>query len=114
MSKDFNFKPYLIGVLIVSALSCIFSYKIAIGILIGTAYFFISDKLNQNKFPKLNSKSLAVGKVFLIIFIQFLLITVFAVASYYIGGLYCFFGTFAGITIPHIYFIIVELKKIKK
>lgn len=114
MSKESNFKPYLIGVLIVSVLACIFSYKISIGILIGTAYFFISDKLNQYKFPKINSKGIAVGKVFLIIFIQFLLITIVAVSSYYIGGLYTFFGTFAGITIPHIYFIIIELKKMKK
>ena len=114
MSKDFNFKPYLIGVLVVSALTCIFSYKIAIGIVLGTIYFFISDKLNQKKFPNLNSKSIAVSSVLLIGFIQFILIVAVALLSYYIGGLYSFFGAFAGITIPHIYFIIVELKKIKK
>lgn len=114
MSKELNYKPYLIVVSIICGLICIFSYKIALGLALGTAYFFISDKLNQYKFPNLNSKGLAISKVFLIIFVQFILIVAVAFVSYYIGGLYSFLVSFAGITIPHIYFIIVELKKSKK
>ena len=114
MTKDFNYKPYLICVLALSLIICIFSYKSAICLLLGTAYFFISDKLNQWKFPSLNSKGLAVGKVFLVIFIQFILIVGVALSSFYIGGIPSLLVSFAGITIPHIYFIIAELRKIKK
>ena len=114
MTKDFNYKTYLFCVVIISAIFCFFSYKNAICLLLGTAYFFISDALNQWKFPRMNSKSIAIGKVFLVIFIQLILITGVAIASYFIGGIPSFLVSFAGIIIPHIYFIIVELRKIKK
>lgn len=114
MSKELNFKPYLIVVAIICGIICIFSYKVAFGLVLGTVYFFISDALNQNKFPNLNSKGEAVAKVLLISFVQFILILGVALLSYFTGGLYSLLVSFAGITIPHIYFIIVELKKIKK
>lgn len=114
MGRDFNWKPYLIATAIVALLSCVFSYKIAIGIVIGTLYFFLNNKLNEKKFPHFDGKTKVVGIVFLIIILQFIMIVALAMLSYYIGGLYSFFGAFAGMCIPHIYFIIVELKKIKK
>lgn len=114
MSREIDFKPYLLLILVICVITCIFSYKIAAGLILGTVYFFISDKLNQRKFPKLDSKGIAVANVFLIIFIQFILILGVALVSYYIGGLYSFLVSFAGITFPHAYFIIVELMKGKK
>lgn len=114
MSAELNFKPYLICVFIVSVLSCIISYKVGFSIILGTLYFFISDKLNHYKFSKINDKRIAIGKIFLILFIQLILIILVAYFSYRIGGLVTFFAAFAGIIIPHIYFIIVELRKIKK
>ena len=114
MTRDFNYKPYLFCIFATSAIICIFSYKNAICLLLGTTYFFISDILNQWKFPNINNKSIAIGKVFLVIFIQLILIVGVAIASYFIGGIPSFLVSFAGIIIPHIYFIIVELRKIKK
>lgn len=114
MSKEIDFKPYLISILIITGITCLFSYKLAIGLVLGTIYFFISDYLNRKKFPKLNNKGVAIANIFLIIFIQFILILGVAIASYYIGGLYSFLVSFAGITFPHIYFIIIELIKAKK
>lgn len=115
MVRELNFKPYLICVFAISTLACIFSYKISIGLLIGTGYFFVSDSLNQIKFPKLNnSKGIAIGKVFLISFVQLIILIGIAVLTYFVFGLPTFLATFVGITIPHIYFIIVELRKLKK
>ena len=114
MLEKINYKPYLICVFVISIITCIFSYKCAIGFILGTLYFFISNKLNQSKFPRINSKGLAVGKVVLILFIQFILIVGVAGASYYIGGLSSFLVSFTGIIVPHIYFIIIELKKGRK
>ena len=111
MLENFNYKPYLICVLVASVITCVFSYKYAIGLILGTVYFFISNRLNQSKFPRVNSKGLAVGKVVLIIFIQFVLIVCVAGVSYYIGGIPTFLVSFAGIIFPHIYFIIAELRK---
>lgn len=114
MSTELNFKPYLICVSIVSILSCFFSYKVGLSIILGTSYFFISDRLNHYKFSRINDKTIAIGKIFLILIIQLILIVAVAYFSYRIGGLVTFFATFAGIIIPHIYFIIVEVRKIKK
>lgn len=114
MSKDFNWKPYYIGAAIVAALSCIVSYKIGLGIVLGSIYFYFNDLLNQRKFPSLNSKFKVTGTLFLIMIVQFVAIVAVALISYKIGGLYSFFGAFAGMTIPHFYFIITEILKIKK
>ena len=114
MSKDFNWKPYYIGVLVVSIIACIFSWKVALGIIMGSIYFYLNDKLNQKRFPKLDGKGKVIGSVMLIIFVQFLMICFVAIASYKIGKLETFFGAFAGMTIPHFYFIIKEIKNIKK
>lgn len=114
MSKGFNWKPYLIGLATVTLISCIFSLKVALGIVLGTMYFFLNDKLNQKKFPHFDGKTKVIGIVFLIIILQFIMIVAVAMFSYYVGGLYSFFGAFAGMCIPHIYFIIVELKKTRK
>lgn len=114
MSSSFNWKPYCIGVLIVALLSCIINWRIGLGIILGSIYFYLNDKLNQKKFPHLDSKLKVTGSLFLIILLQFMMICGIALLSYRIGGLYSFFGAFAGMTIPHFYFIIVELTKIKK
>mgnify|MGYP003328398672 CR=1 FL=1 len=114
MSKDFNWKPYYVGAAIIAALSCLFSWKIGLGIVLGSIYFYFNNLLNAKKFPKLDGKGKVIGSLFLIITIQFIAIVVIALISYYIGGLYSFFGAFAGMTIPHFYFIIVEIIKSKK
>ena len=106
MSKDFNWKPYCIGAIIVALISCIFSWKIAFGIILGTITFFLNDKLNQKRFPPLDSKKKAIFSTLLIVTFQLVMIIVIALLSYYIGKLYAFFGTFAGLTIPYFYFII--------
>ncbi|MDO5440860.1 MAG: hypothetical protein Q4F12_04915 [Erysipelotrichaceae bacterium] len=114
MNKTFNWRPYYIGACIVALIICIFSYKIAFGIVLGSAYFYLSNVLNQKKFPSLDSKSKAIGSLMVILFVQFVMIVACALLSYYFGGLESFFGTFAGMVIPHFYFIIKELFNIKK
>lgn len=114
MSKDFNWKPYIIVIIVISCLSCLINWRIGFGICLGSLYFFLNDKLNQKKFPNLDGKGKAISKVFLIIFLQFIMIVAVALFSYYVGKLYSFFGTFAGMTVPHFYFIIKELVKSKK
>lgn len=114
MGKDFNWKPYYIVVAIVSIASCIVSWKIGFGIILGSVYFYFNNLLNEKKFPKLDNKSRVIGSLFLVIIVQFIMIVAIALLSYYVGGLYSFFGAFAGMSIPHIYFIIKEITKIKK
>ena len=114
MSKDFNWKSYYVVVAVIAIFSCLFSWKIAFGIVLGSLYFFVNDKLNQKRFPKLDSNSKAIGSIIGIGFIQFIMIVIVALLSYYVGRLQAFFGTFAGMTIPHFYFIIKELKNIRK
>ena len=114
MSKDFNWRPYCIGASIVALFSCLFSWEVAFGIVLGSFYFFINDKLNQKRFPKLDSSGKAIGSIIGIGFIQFVMIVIVALLSYYVGKLPAFFGAFAGMTIPHFYFMFKELKNIKK
>ena len=114
MSKDFNWKPYYIGAAIVALFSCLFSWKIGFGIALGSLFFFINDKLNQKRFPSLDSNSKAIGSIIGIGFIQFIMIAIVAIISYYVGKLPAFFGAFAGMTIPHFYFMFKELRNIKK
>lgn len=114
MANDFNWKPYYIAAFAVAAASCIISWKIGFGIVLGSVYFYFNNLLNQKKFPRLDSKSVAIGSLFLIIAIQFVAIVAIALLSYFVGGLYSFFGAFAGMTIPHFYFIIKEITKINK
>lgn len=114
MSKDFNWKPYYIVVGIIAILSCLINWKIGLGIVVGSIYFYFNDLLNQKKFPEFDSKGKAAGKVFVIILLQFLMISLVAIFCYYVGGLYSFFGAFGAMIAPHFYFIIKELLKIKK
>ena len=114
MLKDFNWKPYYVVVFLISLLSCIVSWKIGFGIILGSIYFYLNNIFNAKKFPHLDGKGKVVGSLFLIVFLQFIAIAGVALLSYYVGGLYSFFGAFAGMSIPHIYFIIRELTKDRK
>lgn len=111
MSKDFNWKPYYITVAAIVVITCIFSWKIAFGIGLGSFAFYLNDLLNQKRFPPLDSKKKAIFSTLLIVSIQILMIIVVALISYYVGKLYAFFGAFAGLTIPYFYFIIKMLIK---
>lgn len=111
MSKDFNWKPYCVFVLVVSALISIYNWRIGLCIVLATLVFFINDKLNIHKFPSLQSKKGALLSLFLVVGIQGVLIVAIGLGSYYIGGLVSFFAAFAGLITPHLYFIVRNLIK---
>lgn len=114
MCKDFNWKPYYIATSVVALISVVVSWKIGLGIVLGSIYFYFNDLLNQKKFPSLDNKMKVRGSLFLIITVQFISIVAIALFSYKVGGLYSFFGAFAGMIFPHFYFIIKEITSIRK
>ena len=114
MDKNFVWKPYLFFVGILALITLVINYKITIGLVLGTLYYFLNDKLIVKKVPSLDSKLKVTGSFLVIGIVQFILITAVALLSYWIGGLYSFFGSFAGITMPHFYYLIKQIFSIKK
>lgn len=111
MKLAINWKPYLIVSLILSIVTVFFNWRIGLGFLIGTCFNFFNLFLIEKKFPKLDSKKKTLSIAIAIMLFQGLLIAIMAVATYFIGGLACFLASFAGMIIPHFYFIITSLFK---
>lgn len=111
MSKDFNWKPYLIFIGII-ILFCLFvDYRISLGLLIGTIVYFIKDKLNEKKFPNLNGTSKAMGSMIFFMLLQGFLIASTAMICWFIGKLAAFLAAFVALTVPTFYFIIRSVTK---
>ena len=111
MDKDFVWKPYIIGSLALIVILAIFNYKFALGALIGTIIYFINDRLNLKKFPKLDANSKAIFSMLSIMFTQGILTIGAGIGSYFIGGIGSVISCFAAQIIPSLYFIIVGAKK---
>lgn len=111
MDKTFNWKPYIIFILIFSAIIAVINYRITIGLLIGTIAYFLNDLLLSKKFPRLDSNSKAVGSIILYMFLQGTIIVFAAVLTWFLGKLPCFLGNFAGLTLPTFYYLILRIFK---
>ena len=111
MSKDFNWKPYLIFVGIITLVCLFVDYRISLGLIIGTICYFVNDKLNEKKCPNLNGTSKAMGLMMLFMLLQGFLITITALICWFIGKLAAFLAAFVALTIPTFYFIIRSVTK---
>lgn len=111
MKTVVNWKPYLIIAGVISLIATILNWKIGVGYLIGTIFSFFNLFLINKKFPKLDGKKKTVSIALLVMLFQGLLTAIMAVITYLIGGLSCFLSSFAGMIMPHFYFIFVSLKK---
>ena len=98
---------YILVDVVISIILCFFDYLIAIGFLAGSIFSFINTKLTSLKFPSLkNSKASTIGIMMIVSFIQMILMIGFGLGTYYLGGLKCFLGGFAGIILSFIIFFI--------
>ena len=111
MTKDFNWKPYLIAVGIVTVACLFFNWRISAGLVLGTVTYFLNDKLNEKKFPSLSGNGKALGSMTLFMLIQGALIVLCAVGCWFIGRLYSFLAAFVALTVPTFYFIIRSVSK---
>ena len=111
MSKDFNWKPYLIFLGIVTGICLFINWRISAGLIIGTVTYFINDKLNEKKFPSLSGNGKALGSMTLFMLIQGALIVRCAVGCWFLGRLYSFLAAFVALTVPTFYFIIRSVSK---
>ena len=111
MSKDFNWKPYYIGVAIIVAISAIVNIKVGIGYATGSIFYYLNDRLNLKKFPSLDATGKAVGSMLLIMAVQGILVIIAGLTSWFIGKLPCFLACFAGLIIPSVYFFFMSYKK---
>ena len=111
MSKDFNWKPYLIFVGIITLVCLFVDYRISLGLIIGTICYFVNDKLNEKKFPNLNGTSKAMGSMMFFMLLQGFLIAITALICWFIGKLAAFLAAFVALTIPTFYFIIRSVTK---
>lgn len=105
MLKIVTWKPYLIFAIIASLIAVIIKLEIGVGFVIGTVFNFINLFLIDKKFPSLDSKKKTISIALIIMLFQGLVTVVMAISTYFIGGLPCFFAGFAGMIIPHFYFV---------
>ena len=111
MDANFNWKPYLITIIIVSVLVMIFNFNIGIGIVIGTVFYFINDRINLKKFPRLDTNMKAVGSMLGLMFVQGIFMIIGGLISYFIGGLASLLSCFLAQIVPSIFFIIKGARK---
>lgn len=111
MRMAINWKPYLIFSVVISIIMAILNWKIGVGYLIGTIMNFFNLFLINKKFPKLDGKKKTVSIALIVMLFQGLLTAIMAIVTYLIGGLPCFLSSFAGMIVPHFYFVLMSLKK---
>ena len=111
MSKDFNWKPYLIFIGIVAIICLFINWRISAGLAAGTFTYFVNDKLNEKKFPSLSGNGRALGSMTLFMLLQGAFIALCAVGCWFLGRLYSFLAAFVALTVPTFYFIIRSVSK---
>lgn len=111
MDKNFNWRPYIIGISVIIIGVSFFNIKFGICSLMGTVIYFINDQINLRKFPKLDSNSKAILSMLGLLFVQGILTIAGGFASYFIGGIYAVIVCFICEILPTLYFLIIGARK---